>query len=826
MNNLYRLLTILVVILSSMIPSWTYGQFSEPIQVNLQNTGSSFIDQFPGSWEYSFEIIQNVNTQIGIAEFIHGSSTNTLKVTFIPNIGAEGTTNLIVKYYTISAPMHPVTRWYRFTVADELVITTDDSYVIDAGSNQVSFDVLANDSITNGQLELNTVSVSNAGSAVVNASGDAILFTPDPDFEGDTWLQYIACDTLGNCGQGNIHVLVRDSTELDHLVFSKYLLNTEALDVLTPFEDFTVDIVPAHGTLSTDEAYGWQYVPDEDYTGPDTFQLGLLSLVTRKYVIDVYEKNTNVHARNDRFYVRPGLSVTFNVLNNDLIEYEVNAHSNPSKGVLNEIAGGTYTYTPNTGYRGVDKFTYTTCFQDTVYCETATVYIHVTDLEPDNQFSYELQTSKDLPLAIDYPIEYTDFSYIISDEPDHGSLVYYEGVQQINLPCDTIDGYNMIVYEPAAGYTGADHFEYYYCIQPSNLCYKVKVDMNVIEHPETENCPCTVGCVWPGDGNRDGRVDMSDLLTLGNNLGDSGPDRDYNNPELWFGQHADNWEVEGVSGIQYIDSDGDGTLTAADVTLISDYYYQVHDVVAKDVQQKLPYQFSIIPVQYSLDSGDVVILDIAFGNANHPVLDLKGAKFSLNLPEAMLDSASVDVQFHQDSWLAEGAPFISLGKVPWDGRIDAGFARAKGDGASGFGVVATVVFIIEDDLEGFKTNNGIIEIPIKLEAGTAMDSEGTMYDVEGDEFILTYDLYSSQKNPYNLIVYPNPANDLVNIHLNGKSAIEAINVIDLQGRVIRTFEDIGQKQYQIDATTLSTGLYYLQVRHTQGTMTQMLSVIR
>ncbi len=785
MQNLYRLQTLLAVFFLSMLPSWTFGQFAEPLQVNVRNTGTSFIDQFAASTDYAYYIIDDVNPLIGLAEITPGSSANTLKVTFTPTPGAVGSTDLIVTYFTLTAPMHPVTRWYRFNVDDEVVLIGDDKYLVDMGAVDFPLEVLENDSVSNGQLLLSTVSVSNAGNAIINAQGDSILFSPNPDFKGDTWIQYIACDSSGNCGQGNVHILVRDPAEQDHLVFSKFLLNTETLEVLTPFEDFTVDIEPAHGTLTPSGTFGWIYSPNEGYTGSDSFKVGLLNLVSRKYVLEVYQKSTNIHARNDRFYVRPGLSVTLNVLYNDLLDYDVSSYTNPTKGILTEINNGIYTYTPNTGYRGVDKFTYTTCFQDSVYCETATVLIHVTDLEPDNQFSYELQTSKDVPLTFDYPIDYTDFSYIISVEPGHGDLIYYEGLQQINLPCDTIESFNMIVYEPDPGFTGTDHFEYYYCIVPSNLCYLVKVDMNVIEHPETENCPCTVGCVWPGDADQDGRVDMTDLLTLGNRLGDSGPVRDYNDPETWFGQHAEPWTAGSGDGdeLQFIDANGDGTLTALDVDQISDYYYQTHDVVVRDVQQKLPYQFTIIPVQYSLDSGDVVILDVAIGNAAHPVLDLKGVKFSINIPPYMMDSSSVEVQFHQDSWLADGAPHISLGKVPWDGRIDAGFARAAGDGAPGFGVIATIVFIIEDDLEGFKANNGIIQIPVTLHAGIVMDDDGTLFEVEGDEFILAYDLYAANSNKYQLIVYPNPATDLVDIHINGKTAIESISVLDPQGRV-------------------------------------------
>jgi hypothetical protein len=164
--------------------------------------------------------------------------------------------------------------------------------------------------------------------------------------------------------------------------------------------------------------------------------------------------------------------------------------------------------------------------------------------------------------------------------------------------------------------------------------------------------------------------------------------------------------------------------------------------------------------------------------------------------------------------------------VPWDGRIDAGFARANGNGATGFGVVATVVFIIEDDAEGFKTNDDFVKIPISLVGGTAMDVDGTLYDVDGDEVMLTYDLHHINQAKYNLLVYPNPAQDLVDVHLNGKTAIRSLSIIDPQGRVIRTYDNIDEKHFQIDVNTLPVGLYYIKVEHTEGVISQLLSVYR
>lgn len=817
---------ILGVIFSLLSLPMAISQVPDPIQVYVKNSGSSYIDQFTASTNYAFGIVEDVSPQLGIASISIGSA-NTLKVMFTPSPGAVGSSDLIVTYYTDTDPALPRTKWYRFNVGNEIVAASNDRFVVDMGSVDIPLDVLQNDSASAGNLTLSTVSVLNNGTASITAGGDTILFTPDVDFTGDTWIQYIACDDEGHCGQGNAHVLVRDPGAQDHLSYRKYLLNQEPLEVITPFADFAAIVSPSHGSLDSINPVTWVYTAESGYVGNDTFKLDLTGLISREYIVTVYKKEVNVEAKDDRFYVRPGLSVSFNVLNNDLLDFDLVSHTNPTKGVLSETGNGVFTYTSNGSFRGVDKFTYTACYQDTVYCETATVLIHVTDLEPENTFSYDLQTSKDLPLTLDYPIIYTDFSYIISGQPDHGQIIDYAGLQNIDLPCDTIESYNMLVYEPDAGYTGPDHFEYYYCIQPTNLCYLVKVDMNVIDAPETESCACIVDCVWPGDADLDGRVDMTDLLTMGYKLGETGYARDYNDPAVWFGQHATPWDFSGNGpGYQYIDANGDGAITAADVDLIDANYYRAHDVVVKDVQQKLPYQFSLIPVQFSLDSGDVVILDVALGNANVPVYDMKGVKFSVNVPAWMLDSSSVQVDFHHDSWLSEGTPFISLAKVPWDGRIDAGYSKANGNGATGFGVIATIVFIIEDDAEGFKSGDGILHIPVSLQSGTAMGSDGELYELEGAEIVLDYDLHGVNNDKYNLLVYPNPATDLVDIHLNGKTTISSVQVVDPQGRVIRTYGDIDDKHFQMDVASLPVGLYYLQVNHTHGVETQLLSVIR
>ena len=810
----------------ALLPAGVFAQLGNPIEINVRNAGTAYVDQFPASTNYTYGIVEDVSMQLGLASITVGSGSNTLKVTFTPQAGAVGTDDLIVTYFTLDDPAHPVTRWYRFTVTPQLITIGNDAFLVDSGVVNMALDVLANDTASAGPLTLSTVSVSNDGTASINASGDTIRYTPDSVFTGDAWIQYVACDTTGQCAKGVVRLLVRNPDQQNHVTLRKFVLNTGKLPLLTPFEGFTIENEPGSGSVTATGDFGWVYTPNAGYVGMDTFKLSLGNLVSRTYIVRVLQKNVNTQAVDDKFYVRPGLSVTFNVLNNDLLDFEYSSHTNPTRGILYNGGNGSFTYTPNTSFRGVDKFTYTACYEDTVYCETATVLLHVTDLEPENVVRYKIQTSRDLPVVIDWPLVYTDFAYIISEDPTHGDFEYFPGVQTVTFPCDSLEGYNLLTYTPDPGFTGEDHFEYYFCVVPSNICYRVVVDVEVIDPPAQESCPCVMNCVWPGDADLDGRVDMADLLQIGYRMGEAGIARDYADPAFWFGQHADPWPLSG-NGIdhKFADANGDGKVSEADVDVVNEYYQRTHDIIVKDVQQKLPYQFSIIPVQFSLDSGDVVILNISVGTPAVPVLDMSGIKFTVNIPPAMLDSASVEVDFHSNSWLAEGTPSVSLAKVPWDGRIDAGYAKAARPTASGHGVIATIVFIIEDDIEGFKSGNGLIEVPVRLDLAGMTDADGQPFELDGAEIMLTYRPDPAAPK-YDLVLYPNPANQDVNLFLNGQTKFESVAIYDMQGRLVRQIGGLDTKQHRFNVSDLPSGLYVVQATHTHGVVTEVLSVIR
>ncbi|MBK9225169.1 MAG: tandem-95 repeat protein [Flavobacterium sp.] len=78
--------------------------------------------------------------------------------------------------------------------------------------------------------------------------------------------------------------------------------------------------------------------------------------------------------------------VAINVVANDFDmesnTFTVATNTNPTNGTVVNNGDGTFTYTPNPGFEGIDTFTYTICDDQTpAACDTATVTVTVL---PDN----------------------------------------------------------------------------------------------------------------------------------------------------------------------------------------------------------------------------------------------------------------------------------------------------------------------------------------------------------------------------------------------------------------------------------------------------------
>ncbi|HPO12378.1 MAG TPA: Ig-like domain-containing protein [Candidatus Hydrogenedentes bacterium] len=146
--------------------------------------------------------------------------------------------------------------------------------------------------------------------------------------------------------------------------------DVEGLDPATVF----VTVEPLHGSTGVLITGAITYIPDTDYSGPDSFvyrvrDIGdngappLLDSATVNITVDA--TNDPPHAVDDVSATRAGVSVTINVLANDSdVETELDPNVtvvvDPTGGVIESIdpATGFITYRPNEDFQGIDQFTY------------------------------------------------------------------------------------------------------------------------------------------------------------------------------------------------------------------------------------------------------------------------------------------------------------------------------------------------------------------------------------------------------------------------------------------------------------------------------------
>ena len=103
--------------------------------------------------------------------------------------------------------------------------------------------------------------------------------------------------------------------------------------------------------------------------------------------------------------------------------------------------------------------------------------------------------------------------------------------------------------------------------------------------------------VWPGDTNRDGVVDVLDLLAIGEFWGETGSPRMPPAETLWEAQPAVPWEKEEAT---YADTNGDGTIDEKDLNAVDKNWGQTHAAATAPAAQK--------PIAAELSSPGIEVL--------------------------------------------------------------------------------------------------------------------------------------------------------------------------------------------------------------------------
>ena len=280
-------------------------------------------------------------------------------------------------------------------------VAVDDTAQTDEG---VAVDIVlpANDTDADGDLDANTVVITTAptdGTLTIPTPLGSVTYTPDAGFTGIDTLQYTIEDALNarsdtatvtitvlplNGAPGAVDDTV-DTNENTDVVID--ILTNDAFDAAASPQPGTVDItLVVNGATSLDTDTGLvTFTPTTDFSGIGSFSYEVTDNLGR--TSNTADVTINVNdapvANDDGATTTSETDVIISVLDNDtdsdgtVDNTSVVKVSDPAGGdaVLN--AGGTFTYTPDAGFDGIDTFSYTVEDDGDAVSNTATVSILV-----------------------------------------------------------------------------------------------------------------------------------------------------------------------------------------------------------------------------------------------------------------------------------------------------------------------------------------------------------------------------------------------------------------------------------------------------------------
>lgn len=704
----------------------------------------------------------------------------------------------------------------------------------------VDIDVLNNDEATSGNLTISNISLVNNGEVVISEDGALLTFVPQPDFQGIAHFNYIACDDAGVCDQGSVSINVYGENSGDTLtVFTK---KNQPQSIFIP-SNFAVVDYPWNGFYDDYDEIP-QYYPDYDFVGTDfiVFEDAGMTKVVEIIVLDLID---NTFANDDEVFTTNFSPVEFNVLENDL--YGPTAcgfsFSQPSFGTLEVVdngQGGTLKYTPVPGFNGVDQFTYSSkdpnCSFD---AEEATVYVYVSNFEPlYNRFS--MSTVKGTPLVVAYSIPISEYRFEINQDPTLGKLFFLEGQVDTTINGQRIKGYNVLVYLPDDNVAeGMDEFELNYCVFDGNQCtYQkfLKIELEILDLGNGNEAFCFNDCVWSGDTNLDGIVDINDILPIGLYMGESGPAREEAAYSAWYAEFSENWGMVNAHNgkdLKHIDADGEGMITAFDTSAISNNYGRTHSLTPRS----LPNIKNSIVLKGNTEAslGDVIQFDIYMGTDGNPAEDVYGFTFPIQYNPDFFDPNGLELSFDNNSWLNYSSGAISMTRNDFKGKLDAGFTRTNGIKASGFGKIGTLSVVIIDDINGIKPGEEEITVRLGGGVGSVSNSAGVISGVsfEGVDITINLKKPSSQELSKDSVkdqdillqTFPNPAFNELNVHFNGGREFERVQLFNLAGQRLFDTGKVSARTQSIDMSQMNPGMYVLRVQTSAGVITRKIEKI-
>lgn len=739
-------------------------------------------------------------------------------ITYTPDpafVGADGFKLQDLRPMTGQSSNHT----FLIDVVESMVVLKDD-FIRFTKEEEVTFDPSSNDESTASDLSIGIAQVM-FGDAVVN-DDNTITYTPSSDSDVD-YIVYSGKDMYGSSSSATVYITnigeqaTEDSSETVDMHSGSHQY------IILPWTDYTLDESELlYGELTQVNDYVWKYISHKSIEGTD--EISFLSEIGLEHnvsinVIERYQDDGFV--KDDIFFSAKNTQIVFNVKDNDLNgQTVIESYSDE----LIHLGDGTFVFTPDADDSGVFEFEYEANTGTVI--ESGLIKLVVGNFTPSASVDYTLTTPKNQPRVIEYEVPLGTEFFEIHGYPSHGTVEVFGLDESVDIGCEEELQKVFAVYTPNDDYVGADDIVLRYFASDNNLPTYSTIVVITEDSDVSDVCICVDDCVWTGDANGDGNVNVRDLLSIGRYMGATGETREVSPfGDAYKGVQVPAWSGNQTNGksIGFADSNGDGIVSEEDISDVAENYGRVNTLVSSDL-----FGVKDIPFYFVSDTdaevGEVKEIEIYAGTSSYPAIDMRGIAFSINLPTANVDASSIELKFVKDEFFAKSAPFVSLVHVSDDLVVDAAGVKTNGIGSTGSGLIAVLTFIVIEDAEGIRPkgrsasyNSDIFTVELNdivYEANDglqyAIPSTSIEFELKGKEDV-------SGSNLNDIVVQPNPAMNNILISSRGNNNISSIDIYNVTGERIANFDNVNQSTETIDVSSFDKGMYIINITSTEGT---------
>jgi hypothetical protein len=330
--------------------------------------------------------------------------------------------------------------------------------------------------------------------------------------------------------------------------------------------------------------------------------------------------------------------------------------------------------------------------------------------------------------------------------------------------------------------------------------------------------------IWPGDVNLDFISNHFDLLNIGVTYGETGAERAVSAID-WMSFEGDNWAGTFANGAnwKHADCNGDGEINNIDLTAIENNYDETHGTVLPyeeiDIASGSPSFFIDLPDFDEITLGEAFVAPIILGDQDTPVDQIYGIAFTVEYDPTMMDEAGVYVETGS-SWLGEqNTQLISIDKSFADeGIIEVAITRTDHEDTAGFGTISYFIGII-DDIAGKS------ELAVEITNVVAITYEEARISLETPTAIIDLTTSLEKVLDNSVTVFPNPAQETLNIFTTGLEIPTQIKVYNTLGQLIEQIEAPTEKS-QLNVNNWIPGIYFLDIQFEQGAVNKKVEVLK